>query len=280
MPIPLHSSTLQYETPENVQIEYRPAGLGTRFLAWFIDQMILNIVIFLTFIVLVIFSAAFEGFFRDFFRQIDDMAQNVEENVDPETFVMYVIGIGMLIWGLGSFFYFGLSELFWRGQTPGKRMCRIRVVKADGFALDAVSVFMRNVFRVADHLPVLWIVPVLSRRAQRFGDMVAGTIVISDESEDLANVRHQLSSRNAAEARFRFDHARLMRLAREDFDAVERILDRWNSLPPDQQLSLLDRLVEPLCRKMQTDEPPLDERLLFLEDLLAAEYRRQDRHLR
>ena len=41
------------------------------------------------------------------------------------------------------------------GQTLGKRMCKIRVVKADGFALDAVSVFMRNVFRVADHLPIL-----------------------------------------------------------------------------------------------------------------------------
>ena len=280
MPVPPLPVTLQYETPENVQIEYRPAGLGTRFLAWFADQIILTLIIFLSFIALVIIGAASEGLFRDYFRQIDEALRNTDDPVDPETVGMYVMGIGMLIWGLGSFFYFGLSELLWRGQTLGKRMCKIRVVKADGFALDAVSVFMRNVFRVADHLPILWIVPVLSPRGQRFGDMVAGTIVISDEAEDLAEVRHQLSGRNMAEARFRFDQAKLTRLAREDFDAVERILDRWNSLPSDQQRTLLDRMVGPLCKKMQTDEPPMEERVVFLEDLLAAEYRRQDRHLR
>ncbi len=273
-------AALQYETPENVQIEYRPAGLGTRFLAWFVDQIILNFSIFLACIVLLIFSAAFAGFFQDFFRQIDEVIQEADEDVDPEKFGMYVAGIAALIWGLGSFFYFGLSELLWRGQTPGKRICRIRVVKADGFGLDAVSVFMRNVFRVADHLPALWIVPVLSRRGQRFGDMVAGTIVISDVAEDLAVVRQQLSDRNVAESQFRFDHAKLTRLNREDFDAVERILDRWNSIPPDQQRALLDRLVAPLCKKMQTYEPTVEQRVAFLEDLLAAEYRRQDRHLR
>jgi len=273
-------AALQYETPENVQIEYRPAGLGTRFLAWFVDQIVLNCVLFLAFIVLLIFAATSQGLFRDYVDRLDRALNNPDDPADPETVVMYVIGIGMLIWGLGSFFYFGLSELFWRGQTPGKKMCKIRVVKADGFALDAVGVFMRNVFRVADHLPILWIVPVLSKRGQRFGDMVASTIVISDEAEELAEVRQELSARNVAESRYRFDHAKLARLSRDDFDTVERILDRWNSLPRDQQQTLLDRLVGPLCKKMQTDTPPEEDRVIFLEDLLAAEYRRQDRHLR
>ena len=279
MPVP-PSATLQFETPENVRIEYRPAGLGTRFLAWFVDQIIMNLVIFIAVIALIILSAVFEGLFRDLFDQVERALRNKDGLVGPETIYMYLAGIGMLIWGLGSFFYFGLSELLWRGQTPGKKMCKIRVVKADGFALDAGGVFMRNVFRVADHLPILWIVPVLSKRGQRFGDMVASTIVISDEAEDLAEVRQQLSGRNKAEARFRFDQAKLTRLTREDFDAVERILDRWNSLPPDQQTSLLDRMVGPLCKKMEADTPPEEERVVFLEDLLAAEYHRQDRHLR
>lgn len=279
MPVPL-PATLQFETPENVRIEYRPAGLGTRFLAWFVDQIIMNLVIFIACLVLIILSAVFEGLFRDLFDQVERALRNKDGLVGPETIYMYLAGIGMLIWGLGSFLYFGLSELLWRGQTPGKKMCKIRVVKADGFALDAGGVFMRNVFRVADHLPILWIVPVLSKRGQRFGDMVASTIVISDEAEDLAEVRQQLSGRNKAEARFRFDQAKLTRLTREDFDAIERILDRWNSIPPDQQSSLLDRMVGPLCKKMETDTPPVEERVMFLEDLLAAEYQRQDRHLR
>ena len=274
------SAPLKYETPENVQIEYRPAGLGTRFIAWFVDQIILNFAIFLLFIVLVIIGAAFEGLFRDAVRSIDKLVRDDGKTTNPETVLAYFVGIGIVIWGLGSFFYFGLCELLWRGQTVGKRMCEIRVVKADGFALDAVGIFIRNIFRVIDHLPILWIVPVLSQRGQRFGDMVAGTIVVTDESEDLADVRQELSSRPVSEARFRFDHAKLSKLSHQDTDAIERILDRWNTLPEDQQRTLLDRVVGPLCKKMQIDEPLVTERVEFLEDLLAAEYRRQDRHLR
>ena len=265
------SVPLKYETPENVQIEYRPAGLGTRFIAWFVDQIILNFAMFLLFMLLAIIGAVFEEFFRDAIRS---------KPTDPETIVTYFVGIGIVIWGLGSFFYFGLSELLWRGQTVGKRMCEIRVVKADGFALDAVGIFIRNIFRVIDHLPILWVVPALSNRGQRFGDMVAGTIVVTDASEDLAEVRDELSSRPASEARFRFDHAKLSRLSHQDVDAIERILDRWNTLSTDQRYDLLFRMIPPLCKKMQIDEPPESERAEFLQDLLAAEYRRQDRHLR
>ena len=274
------SVPVKYETPENVQIEYRPAGLGTRFIAWFVDQIILNFAMFLFFIVLVIISAVFEGVFRDAIRSIEKLVKDDGKSTSPETIVAYFVGIGIVIWGLGSFFYFGLSELLWRGQTVGKRMCEIRVVKADGFALDAVGIFIRNIFRVIDHLPILWVVPALSNRGQRFGDMVAGTIVVTDASEDLAEVRDELSSRPASEARFRFDHAKLSRLSHQDVDAIERILDRWNTLSTDQRFDLLFRMIAPLCKKMQIDEPPGSERAEFLQDLLAAEYRRQDRHLR
>ena len=274
------SVPLKYETPENVQIEYRPAGLGTRFIAWFVDQIILNFAMFLFFIVLVFIGALFEEFFRDAIRSMEKLVKDDGKTTDPETVVAYFVGIGIVIWGLGSFFYFGLSELLWRGQTVGKRMCEIRVVKADGFALDAVGIFIRNIFRVIDHLPVLWVVPALSNRGQRFGDMVSGTIVVTDASEDLAEVRDELSSRPASEARFRFDHAKLSRLSQQDVDAIERILDRWNTLSTDQRYDLLFRMISPLCKKMQIDEPPESERAEFLQDLLAAEYRRQDRHLR
>ncbi len=274
------SVPLKYETPENVQIEYRPAGIGTRFIAWFVDVIILNFAMFLLFIVLLIIGALFEGLFRDTIRSIDKLVNEDGKKTDPEMVGAYLIGIGFVIWAFGSFFYFGLSELLWRGQTVGKRMCEIRVVKADGFALDAVGIFIRNIFRVIDHLPILWVVPALSNRGLRFGDMVAGTIVVTDASEDLAEVRDELSSRPASEARFRFDHAKLARLSHQDVDAVERILDRWNTLSTDQRFDLLFRIVGPLCKKMQIDEPPESERAEFLQDLLAAEYRRQDRHLR
>jgi uncharacterized RDD family membrane protein YckC len=35
------SAKIQFETPENIQVAYEPAGLGTRFVAWFVDNIIM-----------------------------------------------------------------------------------------------------------------------------------------------------------------------------------------------------------------------------------------------
>lgn len=205
---------------------------------------------------------------------------DAEGDVDPATVGFFVIGVLTLMWGLGSFFYFTLAELFWRGQTPGKKATKIRVVKIEGFSLDPVSILVRNVFRVADNLPFLWVVPLLSAKGQRLGDMVAGTCVIREDVEELPEVRTELSERKVAEAAFRFDHSKLGKLTPTDYEAIERILDRWDTLKDEQQISLLDKIVPSLCRKLKVDEPVESQRMAFLEDLLAAEYRRQDRNLR
>jgi uncharacterized RDD family membrane protein YckC len=273
------SQTLRYETPENVQVEYRTAGLGTRFVAWLMDSIIVAFLVFVAWILLVIFAAAASELFADLARKLNE-SLGEDAKREPETIVMYFVGIATLVLGLASFFYFGASELFLRGQTFGKRACKIRVVKTNGFALDAGSIILRNLFRVADHIPLLWIVPLVSQQSQRFGDMVAGTIVVSDHPEELSSIRQQLAARTAAEARFRFDHAKLGRLRSSDFEAAERTLERWDTLASDQQQEIVGRLLAALCARMQIDPPPATDRRVFLEDLLAAEFRRQERHLR
>lgn len=264
------STKLQFETPENVQIEYEPAGLGTRFVAWFVDQVLLILATVLAFILLLVTGISFEGVFE----LLEGSAGDSED-----TAVAYAVGLMVLIWGLGSFLYFGLSELLGRGQTLGKRLTRIRVVKADGFALDGASILVRNLFRVADHFSPLWIVPLLSKRSQRIGDMVAGTVVVADDPQDLTQVRTRLAERSAAEAEFRFDRAALGRLSPGDVEAIERVLDRWHELPAQQQESLLQQLIDALASKLQVEPPPHDRRVHFLEDLLAAELRRRSRAL-
>lgn len=276
---PIISNHLQFETPENVQLNHRPAGPGTRFIAWFTDQVFLLLLMLVMGIVLVVLGVAFEETLRTEIRDLVKYFDSAGE-VDPQSVIMVAIGVFLLIWGLGSFVYFTASELFMRGQTPGKRMCQIRVVNLAGFSLDAGSVFLRNIFRVADNLPFLWIVPVLSSRGQRLGDMVAGTCVVSDVVEALSEVRSELADRKAIEGTFRFDLGKLSKLVPTDFDAVERILDRWESLKEVQRCELLDKVVPSLCRKLEMEEPPEVQRLTFLEDLLSAEYRRQDRKLR
>ena len=275
------SNAIHIETPENIQIAYKPAGLGTRFLAWVVDSLLLSLFLIVLLVLLVMAGAASDSLVRQVLEPMQDLEKELHDGDQRsvELVMLYLIGIWLLIWGLGSFFYYGLSELCLRGHTIGKRASKIRVVKVDGFSLDAVSILVRNIFRVVDHLPVLWIVPLLSAKSQRFGDMVAGTIVIEQEVSRLTGVRGRLSGRSAADSKFRFDAGQLKKLRAQDAEAIERLLERWHEMPAARRHDLQEQIVTGLCLWLSVEPPASDDRTQFLEDLLAAEYRRQARQL-
>jgi uncharacterized RDD family membrane protein YckC len=262
------ASAHRFETPENVQVHYEAAGLGSRFIAWFIDQILLGVVTVVCMVLLLMTGISFDFVF------FGDDAQD-----DAERLAAYFAGAMALVWGLGSFVYFGCSELLLRGQTVGKRLSEVRVVKADGFQLDAASILIRNAFRIVDQWPPMWIIPLLSKRGQRVGDMVASTLVVSSATPELSAIRRYLSERQAGEAVFRFDHATLKRLAPGDFESIERFLDRYASLDTQDQATLLQTFADQLAQKLNVELPAPPQRFQFLEDLLAAEFRRQDRNL-
>jgi uncharacterized RDD family membrane protein YckC len=86
-------------------------------------------------------------------------------------------------------------EWWWRGQTLGKRLLRLRVMDATGLRLRFSQVLMRNLLRAVDCLPALYLVGgavcLLSRRAQRLGDLAAGTVVVrlpEEKPMDLATL--------------------------------------------------------------------------------------------
>lgn len=267
---------IEFETPENVHVSYEPAGLGTRFVAWFVDNLILVVVYIVLFFALMIAGIATESVAR----KLDAAMENATTDKEaPEEVIFYFIGVFLLVWGIGSFFYYGCCEYLMRGQTPGKRISGIRVVRLDGFSLEAGSIFARSIFRVIDHIPVLWVVPLVSAKSQRLGDMVAGTTVVSDRQETFGGLRAQIAVRKAADARFQFDAARLKRARPQDFAAIEKILDRWTQLNDAQRLALLQQMIPGLAARLQTDVPSDDDALQYLTDLLAAEYRRQHRNL-
>ncbi len=275
------ATRLEFETPENIRVGYEPAGLGTRFMAWSIDNIVVTVSMFVIFILLLVGGLATETVMRDFVRAVQglDNSKGIDKAHESVRFMQYFFGLGILIWGLGSFIYFGCSELWLRGQTFGKRCLGLRVIRIDGFSLDPTSIFVRNIFRVVDQFPIVWMVPFLSKRSQRFGDMAAGTTVIVDKPAQLSPIRQALSESSAANAKFTFDGMTLKRLRPQDLQAIERIISRWDAIPESQQDSLLHQLVPPLVNRLQVNPPPLEERLDFLIDLLAAEYRRQHRSL-
>jgi uncharacterized RDD family membrane protein YckC len=82
-----------------------------------------------------------------------------------------------------TFAYFVATELVW-GQTLGKRLLGLRVVRADGSRADAGPIVIRNLVRLVDWLPFLYVVGAITvfatgERRLRLGDLAAGTRVVA-----------------------------------------------------------------------------------------------------
>jgi uncharacterized RDD family membrane protein YckC len=179
--------------------------------------------------------------------------------------VSAVVGIGMVaysawigfsgssrstIWVislLGLFFfalyfgYFALFEAIWNGQTPGKRVARIRVIKETGRPINPPESLARNLMRLVDQLPAFYatgiVSMVLSRKSKRLGDFVAGTIVIHERS--LQDIKPLWQAASGAAT---FSHGS-RNLSPEDFALIEAFLNRRDSLAPDVRYRMADQIV-------------------------------------
>ncbi|ELZ91727.1 RDD domain-containing protein [Haloferax mucosum ATCC BAA-1512] len=81
--------------------------------------------------------------------------------------------------------YFFLLEGLWDGQTVGKRLFGIKVVKEDGSACDIGSSLMRNLLRIIDgffYYLIGFISMAISDKRQRVGDRLAGTVVVREQN--------------------------------------------------------------------------------------------------
>ena len=149
--------SVEIHTTQNVVIDYQSAGLGNRILAGIIDGLFKWAYI-LT-IVIILFSAnAF--------------------NSRSETGSVL---LGLLI-ALPYLFYDLLFEIFMHGQTLGKKIMKIKVVKLDGTQPSIGSYLLRwliRIFEIDACYGMIAIVSIASsKNRQRLGDMAAGTTVI------------------------------------------------------------------------------------------------------
>lgn len=145
-------------TPEGVEVHLTLAGPASRFVSALVDILIQIVVLVCVAIVLgIVGSAALGGG-----------------------------GIAVLLWFILSFaiiaFYDIFFEVFRSGQTPGKRMNGLRVVRVEGHPVTFLSSAVRNILRPIDFLPSAYllgaVVILATRKNQRIGDVVAGTLVV------------------------------------------------------------------------------------------------------
>lgn len=149
------NNQLHIRTPEGIVFSQVLAGPVSRAVAWILDAMLINAVLSTLQYILRIFDFLSPGLGYTFY-----------------IICYFVASIG----------YFIACEWWWRGQTVGKRVLRLRVVDAEGLRLQFHQVVTRNLLRFVDDLPLLYflggLVSWFNGHCQRLGDIAANTVVI------------------------------------------------------------------------------------------------------
>lgn len=198
---------LSLTTPEGVRLLLTPAGPATRAWAWLIDFLVWLVAIWLLALIL--------------------LGSKLGQGV-------YLVLLFVTYWG-----YPIICEVYFGGRTLGKRALGIEVLRADGLPVGWRESGLRNLLLVADFLPAMYFVGLLSMlydgRSRRLGDIVAGTQVVYREK------RAERSSSDATVAPIAPPYA----LTPEQQRTLVDLFERERRLSPDR-LAELGTLAEPL----------------------------------
>ncbi len=200
-------------TPESVELEFVLAGIGNRTLAYLIDYLILILVLVGFWILWLIFSIG-----------LTSTLQNL--NINYRNAPIWLLAIALLLSFIIYSGYFTFFETTWRGQTPGKRWVKIRVVRDDGRPIGLAQATLRAVLRPVDDFMFMGMFLILlGKQEKRIGDIVAGTIVIQEEG---GNQRERLSiSPTAQEFASKLPElANISQMTADDFAVIAAYLKR------------------------------------------------------
>lgn len=243
--------TLIIETPERVQLEFALASIGSRFLAVAIDHFIqyFSLILITWFMLSLLGVGSLETASPD----------QLFSEMPKWTVAVLIIVLFLVFAG-----YFILFEWLWNGQTPGKRLLRLRVIRDDGRPLTLWEAIARNLLRICDAAPgfvlpvysVGLIVIFASSRDQRVGDIFAGTVVIREQSEQAPTFADTFSIRLTDAAFVRVQKPvritlNVSTLSEGEVEVVESFLRRRWDLAERQRLWMAWRIALPLMYKLK-----------------------------
>lgn len=224
---------IEIVTPENIAFHYRVAGPFRRLPAYLIDLVLQATAIGAI--------STLAGLYFGFIS---------------------LAGLGMAIslvaFFVISWFYGGVFEALWNGQTPGKRLMQIRVMSADGQPIVPVQAVLRNLLRPADAMPTaFYVVPLYlfglvsctaTNRFQRLGDLAAGTMVVVEEPQrryGVVRITEQAALDLAASLPPSFEPSRGL------VQALSAYVSRRQSFSYGRRMEIARHLAEPLRERFR-----------------------------
>ncbi len=246
------------ETPEQIDVAYDIAGIGSRFLAAMVDHFLIGTVLFFSCLALAL----------------------AVDRISPGANVFLVAAL----FGIGIFLTLCIYHIFfetvWNGQTPGKRLVGIRMLRTDGRPIGFLGSTIRNVIRLIDFFPAFYGVGFLAmfidNRSRRLGDMAAGCIAVRERRQlTVAGLTDPIASdRPVVRTASNITIPNLRVLRRSDYDVVAEFLRRRYSLSAESRQRLAQQLAASLQQRL--GYPVQSDAETFLETV-AAEYQALER---
>jgi uncharacterized RDD family membrane protein YckC len=225
------------------------AGVGSRFLALAVDTLIQVGAGIVVLVVLGLLGVA--GVFAG-------MRQSPLWVLAAVVFAAFLLMFG----------YFAAFEIAWNGQTPGKRVVGIRVVKDSGRPLTPAETIGRNLLRIVDQLPALYalgvVVALLNAQNKRLGDFIAGSVVIREGTLGELKPIWQTASATSPPLALLGSSA----LSVEDLVLIDTFLNRRSMLAPDVRSRMAAQILERLKPKLSLREDDQSSAESILEALV------------
>jgi len=247
---------MRVSLPEQVWVDLKPAGFGSRVLAFLVDCVIL-LFAELTLIITIVFIS--ELFFSN---SLDFALAHFSMGSIFNTGTILVVAMFCIAWGYHVFF-----EVSCHGISPGKKIFGLRVVDEEGLSFGLQASAIRNLLRIVDFMPfgglVAFVSMSLTERQQRLGDIAAGTIVIYDPEQEYKNVG--TNSQKLSEG--------ILLLPVSHYNILESFLSRRTELAThaaDFTANELSNLFLPLLKGV--DVPPMTDNFELLEWVYKNSY--------
>jgi uncharacterized membrane protein SpoIIM required for sporulation/uncharacterized RDD family membrane protein YckC len=236
--------TVDVETPELVVLTYTIAGVGSRATAALVDYLLSMLTLLLLFILVSMLGVG----------NVLAGGKGGESSV-AWTFAIFMLAIFGVLWG-----YYVLFEALADGQTPGKRLLRLRVVRDGGYSVTFAASAVRNLLRIIDMQPgIMYFTGIISiavsKTGKRLGDYAAGTIVVREGFE--ARATPSIDAAPAASGTPALQTA----LTDEEFIVLERYIERRGSLPSERRFALSAQLASRFAQAIESREGTTDTQL-------------------
>ena len=241
---------LNIETPEQVDLRFPVAGMGSRFVAILIDHLIqFGVYVLIAVAIAIVISGT-----------PDALKVKAELDTAAKWLIAVVVFVNfLLIWG-----YFALFEAFWHGQTPGKRAMKLRVIKDNGRQITLFEALARNLLRIVDYLPSLYLAGVITmlcnRKNKRLGDFAAGTLVVHELAVDdhfagAFSSGGDFFDRSAAKSETELPADAVARLDSADLHVIETFFARALDLNLQTRAAMAGRIAQRMATKMRIALP-------------------------